>query len=100
MTNHTRAQTRVAIGAWKKTPNGIYLGHEREPDMLIVWHWFDEYELNHRRAVPEIQKYYKSRTLREVVAAVSAGRSREAPEMHPTISYSLVTYSTETEKAE
>ena len=38
------------------TQNGIYLGHEREPDMLIPWYWFDKYELNPRRAVSVIPK--------------------------------------------
>ena len=38
------------------TPNCIYLGHDREPYMLILWYWFDKYELNHIRAVSEIPK--------------------------------------------
>ena len=28
-----------------------------EPDMLILRYRFDKYELNHRMALPEIQKY-------------------------------------------
>ena len=39
-----------------ETPNGIYLEHEREPDMLVFWYRFDKYEINHRRAVSEIPK--------------------------------------------
>ena len=38
------------------TPNGLYFGHECEPDTSILWYRFDKYELNHRRSMPEIPK--------------------------------------------
>ena len=44
------------------TPNGIYLGHGREPNMLILWYRFDKYEPNHRSAMPEIPKYLCKRS--------------------------------------
>ena len=43
------------------TPNGIYCGHECEPDTLILWYRFDKYELNHRRYMPEIPKCLSKR---------------------------------------
>ena len=35
----------------RTVPCEIYLEHELEQDMLIIWYWFDKYEQNHRRVV-------------------------------------------------
>ena len=32
-----------------ETPNGIYLRHDREEDILFLRYWIDKYQLNHRR---------------------------------------------------
>ena len=37
------------------TPNGRYYGQDNGPDtMLILWYLSEKYDLNHRRAGPEM----------------------------------------------
>ena len=50
--NRTKDRSLCLCG----TPNGIYLRHEREPNVLILLYRFDKYEVNHRRVVQEIPK--------------------------------------------
>ena len=69
------------------TPNGIYLGHDREPDMSILWYRFDKKELNHRSVVPEILKCLCTRSKSMSRSIVS--NTAERPSKVSAVNFSL-----------